>query len=158
MDWEGAGGLRVVIGDHVEIEHVLAVVLDDDVVDDCARTWVDHITVDFLEQSCRHILVNSDEQDLRVVVLVELSDGCLELAASSFVRDDLGLVARSTDTSSEHDGLLRPLVVLLRVSPEGLVHEVCQNLRSVLTDLRFLLLLGPSVLQHLLVHLLVGHT
>ena len=69
MNWLGGGGSWVVVRDHEEVEEALAIVFDDTLIDNGARTRVADVTVGSLEESERHLLINEDEEKFWVISL-----------------------------------------------------------------------------------------
>jgi hypothetical protein len=132
VNGKGGGSRGILIGDHIEVEEFLAVVLYESLVDDRARAWVDNITaltIRHLEEPSGDSLVHKHVQDLRVIVRLEGPDGLEELATRAWALkiEHLVLEGWATDAIAPYDNLARDPPITLR-------HEVLEGLQNKLTE------------------------
>jgi hypothetical protein len=140
MDRLGGGGSRIVVGDHEEVEEALAIVFDDTLVYNCARTWVANVTVGFFEESKRHLFINEDEEQFWIISLSKRLDSLSESTSRTFALENLLGHCWSSNTISVDDNLLwsRTFILLSEVV-DCLEHELPKDFSSFIC-LNFLLL------------------
>lgn len=118
MDWLGGGGSGVVVGDHEEVEEALAIVFDDTLIYNGARTRVANVTVGFFEESKRHLFINEDEEKFWIISFSKRLDSLSESTSRSFSLENLLGHCWSSNSISVDDDLLWSRTFIL-------IGEVC---------------------------------
>lgn len=116
---------RRFVGNHVEIKGAIAIcgsMLNKTGIHDSSWGRVSVSVTLFLNQSRVDSLVDEAVQDLRVVVLHEVSNGLLDCGL--FIADHFFLVTRATDSISVDRDLIGQALVTEVVILESLTHEI----------------------------------
>ena len=137
MDRESRSGLRVFVGDHVEVEGRFSVVLHNGLVNDRARARVDDRRIvavrHLLEEASRDPLVDEHVKDLRVIVRLEALDRVEQLAVRALKLHDLVLEGWTADTVAEDNDLAWDAAIALSLEVlQGLKHEVAEDVSRLL--------------------------
>lgn len=106
MNWLGSGGFWVVVGDHEEVKEALAIVFDDTLIYNCARTRVANVTVGFFEESKRHFFINEDEEKFWIIPFSKRLDSLSERTSRPFALENLLGHCWSSNSISVDDDLL----------------------------------------------------
>lgn len=69
------GRRRILIGNHKEVKNFLVLLSDHLGVDHGSWTWINHVSVESLEESSGHSLVNENEEESGTVSWLELLNG-----------------------------------------------------------------------------------
>lgn len=97
----------VLIGNHVEVEDAIITRSNHLIVNHCALTRVENVSVLSLEKSGGDSLVDENEKESGVVTFLEGLDRFSKLTVRTFKSEAMFLHSRPTDTISEDDDLLR---------------------------------------------------
>lgn len=117
VDRQGCCSMWILIGHHIEIEDLVVSRSDHLVIDNCAWSRVDDISVDPLKESGGASLVDENEKQSWVVAFLVRVDGLTKLTIGTFQSETMLLHSRTSNTVSVDDDLLwnQPLVLELEV-------------------------------------------
>ena len=113
MNWESCGCFWIVVWDHEKVEYFVSIFFYNTLVNKCTRSWIDYISINFLEQSSRNLLVNKNIKDFWVITRSKLFDSLGKLSTRSFCSQCLLSHCWTSNSISVNNNLCRLLSFIL---------------------------------------------